>query len=50
MIDGLIEIGRCHGMEVNVKNLGNENLQATIPSADYDKSTTGECGIFHLFG
>jgi hypothetical protein len=31
------------------KNLGNVNLQATIPSTDYDRSTTaGECGIFHL--
>jgi hypothetical protein len=31
------------------KNLGNENLQATIPSTDYDRSTkAGECGIFHL--
>jgi hypothetical protein len=48
---GLIEIGRCHEMEVNVENLGNENLQATIPSTDYDRSTTSEeCGIFHLLG
>jgi hypothetical protein len=29
------------------KNQGNENLKATIPSTDYDKSeTAGKCGIF----
>jgi hypothetical protein len=29
------------------KNYGNENLEATIPSTDYDKSkTTEECGIY----
>jgi hypothetical protein len=33
------------------KNQGNENIKATIPSGDYNRSeTTGECGIFQLFG
>ena len=44
----LIEIGRWHGMEMNEKkkNYVNENLKATIPDTDYDRSKTGECGIF----
>jgi hypothetical protein len=33
------------------KKLRYENLKATIPSTDYDRSeTNGECGIFQLFG
>jgi hypothetical protein len=32
-------------------NNSKENLQATIASTVYDRSkTTGECGIFQLFG
>jgi len=47
MIDGLIEIRRCNGKEMDGKNQGNENLKVTIPNTDYDRSkTTGECGIF----
>ena len=46
MIDKLIEIGRCYGMEMNVeKNKSNENFKTTIPSNNYDK-TSGECGTF----
>jgi hypothetical protein len=39
-------------MEMNVEkiNYGNENPKATIPSADGMSKTTGECGIFPLFG
>jgi hypothetical protein len=41
MIGRLSEIGRCYGMEMNVeKSYGNKNLEATIPSTDYDKSKT----------
>jgi hypothetical protein len=41
MIDKLIEIGRCYGMEMNVeKYKNNENFKTTI------SSKTGECGIF----
>jgi hypothetical protein len=30
---------------------GDENLKATIPNTDYDRSkTAGECGIFQIFG
>jgi hypothetical protein len=36
-----------NGNECGKKNLGNENLQATI--RDTDIKTTGECGIFRLF-
>jgi hypothetical protein len=47
----LVEIGRGHGMEMNVeKNYGNDNLKATFHSTDYDRSKrTGECGMFKLF-
>jgi len=48
MIDKLIEIGSCYGMEMNVeKNKSNENFKTTILSNNYDKpKTTGECGMF----
>jgi hypothetical protein len=48
MIDKLIEIGRCYGMEMNVeKNKSNENFKTPIPSKNYDRpKTTRECGIF----
>jgi hypothetical protein len=48
MTDKLIEIGRCHGIEMNVeKNKGNENFKTTTPSKNYDRpKTTRECGIF----
>jgi len=33
IIDKLIEIGRCYGMEMNVeKDKSNENFKTTIPS------------------
>jgi hypothetical protein len=33
------------------KHYGNGNLQAIIPTTDYDRSKTmGEFGIFQLFG
>ena len=48
MIDKLIEIGGCYGMEMNVeKNKSVENFKTTIPSKNYDRpKTTRECGIF----
>ena len=47
MIDKLIEIGRCYGMEINVEKKSNENSKTTIPSKNYHRpKTTGECGIF----
>jgi hypothetical protein len=48
MIDKLIEIGRCYGMEMNVEeNKSNENFKTTIPSKNYHRpKTTGERGIF----
>jgi len=48
MIDKLIEIERCYGMEMNVeKNKSNENLKTTIPSKNYGRpKTTREYGIF----
>jgi hypothetical protein len=48
MIDKLIEIGRCYGMEMNVeKNGSNENFKTTVSSKTYERpKTTGERGIF----
>ena len=48
MIDKLIEIGGCYGMEMNVeKNKINENFKTNITSKNCDKSkTTREYGIF----
>jgi len=47
MIDRLIEIGRCYGMERNVeKNKSNKNFKTTIPSKNYDRPIpTRECEI-----
>src|SRR5215471_8261451 len=47
MIEKLIEIGRCYGMELNVeKNKSNENFKTTISSKKFRRpKTTGECGI-----
>jgi hypothetical protein len=48
MIDKLIEIGICYGMEINVgKTKRNENFKTTITSKNYNRpKTTRECGIF----
>jgi hypothetical protein len=50
--DGLIEVGRCCGMEMSVGiKSGNESIKAAFPNIDYGRSeTTGKCGIFQLFG
>jgi len=47
MIDKVIEIGGCYGMEMNVEKQSNENFKTTIPSKNYVRpKTTRECGIF----
>jgi hypothetical protein len=47
MIDELIEIGRCYGMEMNVEIKSYKNFKTTIPSNNYDRpKKTGECGTF----
>ena len=47
MIDKLIEIGRCCGMEMNMEKKSNENFKTTTHSKNYDRpKTTRECGIF----
>jgi len=49
MIDKVIEIGRCCGMEMNVKKTHKfiEKFKTTTPSKNYDgPKTTTECGIF----
>jgi hypothetical protein len=38
MIDKLIEIGGCYGMEMNVEKFkSNENFKTSIPSKNYDR-------------
>jgi hypothetical protein len=50
MFGGLIETGRCYGMETNVRKT-KVIPNAIIPITDfYISETTGECGIFQLFG
>ena len=51
VIDKLIEIGRCYGMEINVeKNKSNENFKTTVASKNYDRpKTTGEFGILNIW-
>ena len=48
MIDKLIEIGSCYGMEMNVeRSISNENFKTAIPSNNNDRTkTTGERGMF----
>ena len=50
MVDRVIEVGRCCGMEVYVENTkGVGNVTAATPNIRYDSSNaTGECGIFPL--
>jgi len=44
MIDRLIDIGTCCGMEMSVD-------RTTVPITDYDRSKkTEECGIFQTLG
>jgi hypothetical protein len=53
MIDRLSEIEICCGIEMNVEEskVANGNLKATISNTEYGRSkTTGQCGIFQLFG
>jgi len=50
MIDKLTGTRQCYGLEMNVQKTEDNNLKATNPSTDYDRSkTTGECGIFQIF-
>jgi len=52
MIDKLIEIGRCNGMEINVEKTKVTRIsRQQFPVKNYDRSKTSrECGIFELFG
>jgi hypothetical protein len=47
MIDKLIEIGRCYGMEINMDKIEVMRIsRQTSPGNNYDRSkTTGECGM-----
>jgi hypothetical protein len=51
MIDRLIEVGRCYGMEMNVEKTKVMRICRQPFHIDYDRSkTTVECGIFQLSG
>jgi hypothetical protein len=51
MIDKLIEIGRCYGMEVNVKKTKVMRIsrQPFPVKIMIDEKKTRECGIFLIF-
>jgi ABC-type hemin transport system ATPase subunit len=51
MIDKLIEIGRCYGMEMNVeKNKSDENFKTIIPSKNYYRTKrTKECELLNMW-
>ena len=48
MIDKLLEIGRCYGMEMNVEKTKVMRIsRQPLPAKIYDRpKTTRECGIF----
>ena len=47
MIDKLIEIVRCYGMEMNVEKTKVMRISRLIARKNYDRpKTTRECGIF----
>jgi hypothetical protein len=48
MIDKLIEIGRCYGMEMNVEKTKVMRIlrQPSPVKIMIDRKTTGGCGIF----
>jgi ABC-type multidrug transport system ATPase subunit len=51
MIDKLIEIGRCYGMEMNVEQKKiNENFKQTIASKTYEKKKLGNVESFKYLG
>jgi hypothetical protein len=52
MTDRLIEIGRCYGMEMNVDkpNVMRISRQPSPVQITIEQKTTGECGVFELFG
>jgi hypothetical protein len=53
MIDKLIEIGGCYGMEMNVgkKTKVMRISRQPFPVKNYDRpKTSRQCGIFYVFG
>jgi hypothetical protein len=50
--DRLIEIGRCYGMEMNVKNTKAMRIlrQSSPLQITINNKTTGDCGIYQLLG
>ena len=47
MIDKLIEIGGCYGMETNVEKTKVMRISRSHSSKNYDRpKTTRECGVF----
>jgi hypothetical protein len=52
MFEGLIDIGRCYGMEMDVKKTKEMRISFQLSSiTDYTRSKTAtECRIFQLFG
>jgi len=51
MFGRLVEVQRCCGMEMNVDKVRQSESEDSQPWYKYGMSkTTGECGIFQLYG
>jgi hypothetical protein len=50
LIDGLIEIGKCHVVEVSVEKINVMRISRQSSPMQIMIETTGDCGIFQQFG
>jgi hypothetical protein len=50
LIDGLIEIGRCHGVEISVEKMNVMRISRQSNPMQIMIETTRDCGIFQQFG
>jgi len=50
LINGLIEIGRCHGVEMSVEKMSVTRISRQSSPMQIMIETTRDCGIFQLFG
>ena len=50
MIDRLIEIGRCHGVEMSVEKINVMRISRQSCPVQIMIETRGDCGIFQQFG
>jgi hypothetical protein len=50
LIGRLIEIGRCHGMEMSVEKMNVMRISRQSSPVQIMLEKTGDCGIFQQFG